>query len=102
MLSQSLSLLSQVRRWNLAQSVEQLGLRRRSRQPFPRALTLQGAPRETLVPRDAPHPTPRIAQQAFDRIMGPRQAGHIITVEEAGPIVSTHFVKVKAKVRERG
>jgi hypothetical protein len=40
MLSKSLSLLSQVLRRNLAQSVEQFGLRRRSWQQFPRTLTL--------------------------------------------------------------
>ena len=102
MLSKSLPLLRQLLRWNLAQSVEQLGLRRRSRQQFPSALTLQSASCEPLLPRDSEPLTPRIAKQAFDLVIGPRQAGHIVTVEEAGPIAPTHFVEVTAKIIESG
>ena len=97
MLSKSLPLLSQLLRWNLAQSVEQLGLRHRSRQQFPSALTLQSAPCEPLLPRDSEPLTPRIAKQAFDFVIGSRQAGYIVTVEEAGPIAPTDRVEVTAK-----
>ena len=91
-LSKSLSLLSQVRWWNLTQAVEQCGLCRRSRQQFPSPLTLQGAPREPLLTGDSEHLPPRIAEMAFDLIVGPRQAGHVVTVEEARPIAPTYFV----------
>ena len=102
MLSKSLPLLRQLLRWNLAQSVEQLGLRRRSRQQFPSALTLQSAPCEPLLPCDSEPLLLRIAKQAFDLAIGPRQAGYIVTVEEAGPIALTHFVEVTATIVESG
>jgi len=102
MLSKSLSLLNQVLWWNLAQSVKQFGLRRRSRQQFPSALTLQGAPREALLAGDSEHLTPGIAEKAFNLIVGPRQARHIIAMEKARPIAPTYFIEMQAKVVDRG
>src|SRR5688500_7295702 len=100
--SKSLSLLSQVLWWNLAQSVKQLGLRRRSRQQFPSALTLQGAPGEPLLADDSEYLTPRSAEMAFDLIVGPWQTRHVITMKEARPIAPSDFIQMKAKVVDRG
>ena len=102
MLSKSLSLLNQVLWWNLAQSVKQVGLRRRSRQQFPSALTLQGAPRAALLTGASEHLTPGIAEKAFNLIVGPRQARHILAMEKARPIAPPYFIEMKAKVVDRG
>ncbi len=93
MLSKSLSLLSEALQWNLAQSVEQFGLRRWSRQQFPSALTLSHAPREPLLTGDSEHLTPSISEKAFDLIVGPRQTRHIIAMEEARPIAPAYFIQ---------
>jgi len=78
MLSQALPFLCQLLTWGLTHGIKELGLCWGVREECPSALALQRALREALLacgPQQAP---PCITQVAFELVVGPRQARHII------------------------
>lgn len=72
MRSQALPFLSQILTWGLTHGLEYLGLGWGAREEFPRALALQRALRETLLARGPQQAAPRIAEAAFQLVVGPR------------------------------
>jgi hypothetical protein len=93
MLSNALPFLSQSSRWSLTQRIESLGLCRGPRQEFPSPLALQRALRQALLARDPQQVAARIAEAAFECVVGPRQARHVIAVEQARPRASADRVE---------
>jgi len=98
MLSKALSFLRQILRWGLTQSLEYLDLSRGSRQEFPRALTLQRTLCEALLSRDPQQVATRLPEATFERVVGPRQARHVIAVEQARPRAPADRVEVQSKL----
>src|SRR6266446_2633692 len=97
MLSKALSFLRQILRWGLTQSLEYLDLSRGSRQECPRALTLQRTLCEALLSRDPQQVATRLPEATFELVVGPRQARHVIAVEQARPIAPADRVEVTTK-----
>src|SRR2546423_11240092 len=100
MLSQALPFLRQLLTRGLTHGIKELGFCWGAREEFPRALALQRALREALLacgPQQAP---PCITEAAFELVVGPRQARHIIAVKQAGPIAPADLVEMTAKLIE--
>ena len=100
MLSKALPLLCQVLEWRVRHGIQEFGLGRGAWQQFPRALALQHALRQALLARGPQQAATRITEAAFEVVVGPRQAGDIVAVEQAGPIAPAYLVEVRAKPRE--
>ena len=84
---------------SLTQSIEQLGFCWWSRQEFPSALALERAWRKAFLSCGPQEVATCITEAAFERVIGPRQTRHVITVEQAGPITPAHLVEVPSKSR---
>ena len=95
--SKALPFLHQLLRGGLAHGIEYLGLGWRAREEFPSALALQRALREALLPCGPQQAAPCITEVAFELVVGPRQARHVIAVKQAGPIAPADLVEVTAK-----
>src|SRR5919108_1290309 len=89
----------QLLRWGLTQSIEYLGLCGGGRGEFPHALALERALGEALLACGPQQATPGLTEVAFEFVVGPRQARHVIAVKQAGPIASADFVEVMAQRR---
>src|SRR5215510_10003294 len=100
MRSKALPFLSQILRWSVAHRIEYLRLCGGPRQEFPGALALQRALREALLARDPQQAAPRIAEAAFEFVVGPRQVRHVIAVEQARPIAPADLVEMQTKLME--
>jgi len=83
MFSKALSFLRQVLRWSVTHGIEQLGLCWGAREEFPRALALQHALCEALLARGPKQTAPYITEAAFEFVVGPRQARHVIGLAAA-------------------
>jgi len=81
----------------LAHGIEYLGLWGMAREEFPSALALQRALREALVTCGPQQVVTCSTAAAFERVVGPRQARHVIAVQQAGPIAPADLVEVTAK-----
>ena len=97
MLSKALPFLRQVLRWSLTQGPQHLGLCRWPGEELPGALALQSPLRLALLARGPQQAATRIAEATFELVVGPRQAWHGITVEQAGPIAPADRIEVTAK-----
>jgi hypothetical protein len=97
MRSKALSFLRQVLRESVTYDIQYLGLCWGAREEFPRALALQRALREALLACGSQQAAPCITEVAFDLVVGPRQARHVIAVKQAGPIAPADFVEMTAK-----
>src|SRR5215831_20554078 len=97
MRSKALSFLRQVLRRSLTQGTQYLGLCWGAREEFPSALALQRALREALLARGPQQAAPCIAEAAFEVVVGPGQAWHVIAMEQAGPIAPADLVEVPTK-----
>ena len=97
MRSKALPFLSQVLRWSVAHRIEYLRLCWGPRQEFPGALALQRALREALLARGPQQAALRIAEAAFEFVVGPRQARHVIAVKQARPIAPADLVEMQTK-----
>src|SRR4029450_6758750 len=100
MRSKALPFLRQVLGGGLTQGIAYFGLCRGLGQELPSALALQRPLGYALLPRDPQQAAPRVAEAAFEFVVGPRQARPIIAVEQAGPIVPADRVEVQSKLRE--
>ena len=98
MCSKALPFLSQVLRGSVAHRIEYLRLCWGPRQEFPGALALQRALREALLARGPQQAALRIAEAAFEFVVGPRQARHVIAVEQARPIAPADLVEMQPKL----
>ena len=56
------------------------------REEFPRALALERALCKALVARGPQQAAPGITEAAFECVVGPRQAWHVVAVKQARPI----------------
>jgi hypothetical protein len=97
MCSKALSFLRQVLRGRVTQGPQELGLCWGVREEFPRALALQRALGEALLACGPQQAAPYITEAAFEFVVGPRHARHVIAVEQAGPIASADLVEVQTK-----
>ena len=97
MRSKALPFLHQLLRWGLTRGLEYLGLCWGAREEFPRALALQRALCEPLLARGPQQAAPGITEVAFELVVGPREARHVIAVKQAGPIALADLVEVTAK-----
>jgi len=97
MRGKALPFLSQVLRWSVAHRIEYLRLCWGPRQEFPGALALQRALREALLTRRPQQAALCITEAAFDLVVDPWQAQHVIAVKQAGPIAPADLVEVTAK-----
>ena len=77
--------------------IEEFGLGRGARPQLPGALALQRALRQTLLACGPQQAAARIAETAFEFVVGPRQARHIVAVEQAGALALADLVEVGAK-----
>ena len=66
-------------------------------QEFPGALALQRPLRLPLLARGPQQAATRLAEVAFQLVVRPRQARHLIAVEQAGPIAPADRVEVPTK-----
>jgi hypothetical protein len=66
-------------------------------QEFPGALALERSLRLSLLARGAQQAATGIAKVAFELVIGPWQARHVITMKQTGPIAPTDEVEVTAK-----
>lgn len=98
MRSKALSFLRQVLRGSVTYDIQYLGLCWGAREEFPRALALQRALREALLACGSQQAAPRITEVTFERVVGSRQARHVIAVKQAGPIAPAHLVEVQTKL----
>src|SRR2546428_5984251 len=99
MLGKALPFLRQLFGGGGRQRRKEGSLGRGSRQQFPGTLALQRALRQPLLACSAKQAVTRIAEVAFEFVVGPRQSRHLIAVEQARPIAPTDRVKVCAKRR---
>ena len=97
MRSKALPFLRQLLKWGLTHGIEYLGLCWGAREEFPSALALQRALCEALLACGPQQAAPCITEVAFDFVVGPRQARHVIAVKQARPIAPADFVEVTAK-----
>jgi len=102
MRSKALSFRRQVLRGSLTQGTQSLGRCWGAREEFPRALALEQALGETLLARGPQQAATGSTAVAFESVVGPRHAWHVIAVEQAGPIASADLVEVQTKRREGG
>ena len=97
MRSKALPFLCQVLGRSVTQGIQDFGLCRWPGEELPGALALQHPLRLAPLPRGPQQAAPRITEVTFELIVGPRQARHVIAVEQAGPIAPADLVKVTAK-----
>jgi hypothetical protein len=97
MRSKALSFLRQVLRGSLTQGIQELALCRGAREQFPCALALPRALCEALLARGPQQAALCITAVAFEFVMGPRYARHVLAVEQAGPRAPADLVEVTAK-----
>ena len=97
MRSKTLPFLRQLLRWNLTHGIECLGLGWGVREEFPRALALERALCEPLLACGPQQAATCITEAAFECVVGPRQARHVVAVKQAGPIAAADRVEVTAK-----
>jgi hypothetical protein len=100
MRSKALSFLSQFRRWGLAYGIEELSLCGGARKELPSALALQRALGEALLARDPQQAAFGLTEVAFECVVGPRQARHVIAVKQAWPIAPANRVEMTTKRME--
>jgi hypothetical protein len=81
MFSKALPFLRQIRWWGLTHGLEYLGLCWGAREEFPRALALQRALCEACLARGPQQAAPCITEVAFERVVRPRKARHLIAVK---------------------
>ena len=79
MRSKALPFLRQIHRWDLTHGLEYLGLCWGAREEFPSALALQRALREALLARGSQQAATGITEAAFEFVVRPRQARHVIS-----------------------
>ena len=60
-------------------------------------MALQRALREALLARGPQQAATGITEVAFELVVGPRQARHVIAMKQTGPIAPADFVEVTAK-----
>ena len=72
------------------------------REAFPRALALECALWKALLARGPQQAAPCITEAAFEFVVGPRQAWHVVAVKQARPRASADRVEVTAKRLELG
>ena len=97
MRSEALPFLRQLLTWSLTHGIEKLGLCGGAREEFPSALALQRVLCETLLACGSQQAAPGITEMAFELVVGPRQARHVIAVKQAGPIAPADFVEMTTK-----
>ena len=97
MRSTALSFLRQVLRGSLTQGTQYLSLCWGAREEFPCALALQRALGEALLTRGPQQAAPRITEVTFEVVVCPRQARHVIAVEQPRPIAPADLVQMQAK-----
>src|SRR4029434_5771735 len=97
MRNKALPFLRQVLGWGLTQGPQHLGLCRWPGYELPGALALQGPLRLALLARGPQQAATCIAEATFELVVGPRQARHVIAVEQAGPIAPADRVEVTTK-----
>jgi hypothetical protein len=102
MRSKALPFLCQVLSGGVTQGLAYFGLCGGLGQELPSALALQRPRGEALLARDPKQAATRIAAAAFECVVGPRQAQHIIAVEQARPITPADRVEVQSKRRSGG
>ena len=61
-------------------------------------MALQRALREALLARGPQQAATGITEVAFELVVGPRQARHVIAVKQAGPIAPADLGEVTAKL----
>jgi hypothetical protein len=81
MCSKALPFLRQLLRWGLTHGLESLGLCGGAREEFPRALAVQCTLRKTFLACGPQQAAPCITEAAFELIIGPREAWHVIAVK---------------------
>ncbi len=97
MRSKALPFLRQSLKRGLTHGIESLGLCWGAREEFPSALALQRTLCEALVARGPQQAATGITEVAFELVVGPRQARHVIAVKQAGPIAPADRVEMTAK-----
>src|SRR5712691_6529647 len=97
MCSKALPFLRELLECGLAPGLEYLGLWWREREEFPRALALQRALRAALLTCGPQQAATGITEVAFDLVIGPGQARHVIAVQQAAPLAPADRVEVTAK-----
>src|SRR5712692_5461782 len=102
MLRKALPFLREILRRRLTQGLQGLSFCWGAREEFPSALALQRALREAFLPRGPQQAAPCIAKTAFEFVIGPRDARHIIAVEQAGPIALADLVEMQSKLMDGG
>src|ERR671928_441525 len=96
MRSKALSFLRQVLRGSVTQGIQELALCRGAWEKFPCALALQRALCEALLARGPQQAALCITEVAFEFVIGPRYARHVIAVEQAGARAPADLVEVTA------
>ena len=99
MRSKALPFLRQVLGGGVTQGIAYFGLCRGLGQELPSALALQRPLGEALLARDPQQAATRVAEAAFEFVVGPRQARHIIAMAQARPIAPADRVEVQSKLR---
>ena len=61
-------------------------------------MALQRALGEALLARGPQQAATGIAEAAFELVVGPRHARHVIAVEQAGPIAPADLIEVQTKL----
>ncbi len=100
MLSKALPFLREVLHGGLTQSLAYFGLCRGPWQELPGAVALQRPLREAFLPRGAQHAATRGTEVTFPCVVRPRQAWHVIAVEQARPRAPADGVEVQTTLRE--
>src|SRR5712691_10835308 len=97
MRSKALPFLHQLLRWCLTRGIEYLGLCWGAREEFPSALALWRALCKAILACGPQQAATCITEAAFEFVVGPRQARHVVAVKQARPIASADLVEVTAK-----
>ena len=99
MRSKALPFLRQVLSGGVTQGIAYCGLCGGLGHELPSALALQRPLGEALLACDPKQAATRVAEAAFECVVGPRQARHLIAVEQARPRAPADRVEVQSTLR---